>query len=168
MGRHMNRNPQHPPQTTANVGGVGHSTDSQHAALAFPHVKQALVSHPQFFSSALGLREGTVSCALRSCLAAVLFFAKEDRIGTAAKPMQLCTVLGARTPASASCVCDIRSHPSKLRGKGSMKKLSKSYVVIGKRLFTQSNSHSFTVPPTCQFRDSILPFSPRFTQAQPT
>jgi len=43
--------------------------------------------------------------------------------------------LGARGPASASCVFDFRSHSSNLSGQGSSQYLSKGYVVIGKRLF---------------------------------
>jgi len=31
-----------------------------------------------------------------------------------------------------------------------------------------STSHSLTAPPTCQFQNSILPYSPRFTPTQPT
>jgi len=34
--------------------------------------------------------------------------------------------------------------------------------------YENSNSHSLTAPLTYQFRDSILPHSPHFTQAQPT
>jgi len=31
-----------------------------------------------------------------------------------------------------------------------------------------SNSHSLTAPPTCQFQNSVLPYSPRFTPTHPT
>jgi len=34
--------------------------------------------------------------------------------------------------------------------------------------YEKSNSHSLTAPLSCQFRDSILPYSPHFTPAQPT
>jgi len=34
--------------------------------------------------------------------------------------------------------------------------------------YENTNLHSLTVPPRCQFRNSTLPYSPRFTSTQPT
>jgi len=54
-------------------------------------------------------------------------------------------------------------------GKGQLNNCQKAMLSLQKECsYENSNSHSLTAPPTCQFQNSTLPYSPRFTPTQPT
>jgi len=54
-------------------------------------------------------------------------------------------------------------------GKGPLNNSQKAMLSLEKDYsYENSNSRSLTAPPTCQFHNSTLPYSPRFTPAQPT
>jgi len=53
-------------------------------------------------------------------------------------------------------------------GKGPLNNCQKDMLSLEKDCsYENSNSHSLTAFPTCQFQNSILPYSPRFTPSQP-
>jgi len=53
-------------------------------------------------------------------------------------------------------------------GKGPFNNCQKAMLSLDRDCsYENSNSHSLTATPTCQFQNSILPYSPRLTPAQP-
>ena len=53
--------------------------------------------------------------------------------------------------------------------KGPLSNCQKAMLSLEKECsYENTNSHSLTAPPTCQFQNSIVPYSPRFTPTQPT
>jgi len=59
--------------------------------------------------------------------------------------------------------------PAISAGDGPLNNCQKAMISLEKDCsYENSISHSLTAPPTCRFQNSILPYSPRFTQTQPT